>query len=148
MLTFTQITEQDKDYFLKLNNEADVLYNMESDREYKSEDFTAIINYPLVVWYIIKDGTKRIGLFTVYTKLGKLFFGIIIDKRYRGNGYGRKALEKFLLMTDSANEEVNLCCFKDNERATKIYYSLGFEETGLKVIIRGREFVYMKRKAR
>lgn len=145
MITLTQITEQDREYFLKVNNEPSTLFQMESDREYKPDDFVAILNYPLVSWFIIRDKNKKVGLFTVYTRYNKLFFGMIIDKPYRGKGYGRKALEKFLVMTDNANEEVNLCCFRDNERAVKIYYSLGFVETGVKVIIRDREFVYMKR---
>lgn len=59
---------------------------------------------------------------------------LMIDKRYQGRGYGKKAMEKALELIktfphDKA-ELVVLSYSPDNHVAKRLYASLGFEETG------------------
>jgi len=59
---------------------------------------------------------------------------LMIDKRYQGRGYGKKAMEKALELIKTfphgKAELVVLSYSPDNHVAKRLYASLGFEETG------------------
>jgi len=144
MITLTKIDIADREYFLRINNEEYALRWMECDRPYDDELFFHILHYPLVTWYIIKDGRKKVGLFTSYSVNNKLFAGIIIDEQHRRQGYARKAFEVYLRSTDSYPTDTYLSCFID-QPAIELYRELGYVETGDAKMVRGKEFIEMKR---
>lgn len=151
MVVLQQISIEDYDYWIELNNDPENLHFMESDREFDNEDFRAILSSDLVKWYLIKELNDdleyySVGLFTVYVRNSELYLGIIIDKNYRRQGFARKAFEDYLKYMDEAGIVTNLCYFTDNF-AAKLYESLGYIPTGEKKIVRGREFIYARRGA-
>ena len=152
MITLRKITVQDQEYFLELNNDTDTRYWMYSDAGYHKDDFYAILASKNVQWFNIiytdleKQVTYPVGLFTAYAMEDKLYVGIIIDKKYRGNGFGREALEHYLKVCDSLGIDTYLSCFRDNF-AYKLYRKLGYKLTGKSEIVRDRKHVWMKREA-
>lgn len=59
--------------------------------------------------------------------------GFVIDKEYRGQGVGSKALEKALneIYREYGAVPILLECHKDNERAIKFYTKMGFRNTNI-----------------
>ncbi|GIN72761.1 GCN5 family N-acetyltransferase [Bacillus sp. J14TS2] len=58
---------------------------------------------------------------------------LMIDQRYQGNGYGRRALEKFIDIMKALPfkaDSIMLSCAKENTIAYRLYESLGFVDTG------------------
>lgn len=59
---------------------------------------------------------------------------LMIDKKYQGRGYGRKAMEKALEIIRTfpyGKAELVVLSYKpENKTAKKLYESLGFKETG------------------
>ncbi len=62
-----------------------------------------------------------------------IFDQLMIDEKYQGNGFGRKATE--LILNDLKNRnkfnKILLCYVEDDEAAKNLYSSLGFEHTGI-----------------
>jgi putative acetyltransferase len=60
--------------------------------------------------------------------------GIMVHKDYQGKGIGRKLMQTLLDVADNwlMLVRVELTVFSDNDRAIKLYESLGFEKEGLK----------------
>ena len=59
---------------------------------------------------------------------------LMIDEKHQGNGYGRRALAMIVdELRDAGVETLDILHRPDNERAIKIYRSLGFELTDAKV---------------
>lgn len=57
---------------------------------------------------------------------------LFIDERYQGKGYGKQAAELILqrMKDDGKYTDVVLCYIECNERAKKLFESLGFYHTG------------------
>jgi len=59
---------------------------------------------------------------------------LMIDKRYQGNGYGKKAMLKMIEIMRTfpygEAEAVVLSCSRENTAAYELYKSLGFVDTG------------------
>jgi RimJ/RimL family protein N-acetyltransferase len=129
---------------------------MQDDRKYTKEMFFMLIDHPTIQWYVIEEHEKvhknerrwikyNVGLWTVYALGDKVHLGIIIDSKYRGQGYSRKAFETYLEMTDATGYDTWLKCFVGNF-ATKMYKSLGYVKTMGHKTIRGRKFITMVRR--
>jgi ribosomal protein S18 acetylase RimI-like enzyme len=79
---------------------------------------------------MILDSGKPIGMITSY-QLGKEYGNdwyigeIYLDKKYRGQGLGRKIMEDEIRDHDS----IRLNVYKSNEHAINLYKSLGFKVT-------------------
>jgi len=60
--------------------------------------------------------------------------GILIDRRYQGKGFGRRAVELALeqLPDETGSTEFALSYLPSNSAARELYLSLGFRETGEK----------------
>jgi diamine N-acetyltransferase len=60
--------------------------------------------------------------------------GILIDRRYQGNGFGRQAVELALerLSKETGGTEFALSYLPSNTAARDLYLSIGFRETGEK----------------
>lgn len=58
--------------------------------------------------------------------------GLVIDRRHHGRGYGRAATEALIRWLQGRPEcrGIALSYHPGNERARKLYASLGFRETG------------------
>lgn len=69
-------------------------------------------------------------------------YRMMIDERYQGKGYGKKALEKLLeiIKQDNCHNKIFLGVKKENEHAVKLYKSFGFEFNGQ---IFGKEHIMM-----
>jgi len=68
--------------------------------------------------------------------------GFLIDERYQGRGYGKAALLEMIQWIKQRHpqcEAIRLTVYPENERAKKLYLSLGFQQTVLRF---GDEDVY------
>jgi ribosomal protein S18 acetylase RimI-like enzyme len=85
------------------------------------------------IWSIVDESNHKIGVLWVQLKEAKAFiFDFIIDREYRGKGYGKQALtamdEKLKSM---GAESVALHVFGDNMSAQALYKKMGFEVTDM-----------------
>lgn len=76
-----------------------------------------------------------IGFISLCRWLGKgdaYSWSFYIDTRHQGNGYGRSAAGLAVRILKAANPEkpIKLAAEADNEKAHRLYRSLGFRETG------------------
>lgn len=58
--------------------------------------------------------------------------GFLIDSAYQGKGYGKVAilaLIKWIRTSFPLCEEIRLTVYDDNQKATRLYKSIGFQET-------------------
>ena len=57
---------------------------------------------------------------------------LLIDQRYQKNGYGRQAMEQFLILINEVYqpEKILLSFEPENVIAERLYLSLGFKHTG------------------
>lgn len=62
-----------------------------------------------------------------------IFDQLMIDEKYQGNGYGKKATEMILNDLKNRNKynKVLLCYVDGDEAAKNLYSSFGFEHTGI-----------------
>jgi ribosomal protein S18 acetylase RimI-like enzyme len=84
------------------------------------------------VWSIINE-ENNIGALWVQVKDGQAFiFDFVIDKSFRGQGYGKQALTVMDEKLRSMNvESVSLHVFGDNHTAQELYKKMGFEITDM-----------------
>lgn len=69
--------------------------------------------------------------------------GILVDHRYRGRGLGREMIVRALEQARARYEIVRLWVFSTNERAKRLYLSLGFLPSGRQpyAVRRGSEYI-------
>lgn len=80
----------------------------------------------------IYDDDILIG-FMMYGMFERVWFDrFLIDMRYQGRGYGKKAAKKALelLKAEYHQDEVYLSVYPSNTLALRLYESLGFKKTG------------------
>ena len=78
---------------------------------------------------LIEEGTDKLGL--VMTRETDLGTTVILDQRFQGRGYGRKAMELLLQsLRERRLKRVVLCYREADQAAARLYRSLGFTETG------------------
>lgn len=93
--------------------------------------------------FVLKKEGYIIGmvslLFTVSTALGEKVAWLedmVIDPRFHRNGYGKMLLREVLERAkDFTCKRISLKTDADNERAQKLYQSLGFEYSTMKVML-------------
>lgn len=78
--------------------------------------------------YFIKIGEEKIGSVSYEKKSSDHFYidGLIILPKFQGQGYGREAMQKVLTEIGSV-KRIDLVTHPQNERAIKLYESLGFK---------------------
>ena len=106
--------------------------------------------------YVIKYEDKYIGIVLIGEAIegeadpielkGTGYFrvvGYVIDKEYRGQGIGSKALELALneIYREYGPVPILLECHKDNERAIKFYEKMGFRNTN---ILNNQDYFFIK----
>lgn len=106
--------------------------------------------------FAVKNENKYIGLILLGEALewetdppemkGEPFYrlmGFVIDKKYRGNGIGGKALEMTVdqVYKDFGVRPIALGCHKENELAAKFYGRHGFRKTGY---MEGNDIYYLR----
>lgn len=115
--------------------------------EDEQEDYVASNAYSLAeskfnsyaVPLAIYAGKKVVG-FLMYETLHEegepqtySIYRLMIDRRWQGKGYGRRALE--LTLKDIGRKpdcrRITICYVPDNKTAKEFYRSLGFEEVGI-----------------
>jgi putative acetyltransferase len=85
----------------------------------------------------VLDG-QVVGMAGLHVGTGKLrhtgSFGMMVHDQFQGRGFGRKLLAALLDIADNylALVRVELEVFSDNERAIRLYESMGFEHEGRK----------------
>ena len=109
--------------------------------------------------YTIKYEDKYVGIILIGEAIedeadpaelkGTYYFrviGFVIDKEYRGQGIGSKALESALneIYCEYGPVPILLECHKDNKRAIKFYEKMGFRNTN---ILNDQDYFLIKRKA-
>lgn len=79
--------------------------------------------------YFIKDGENVVGHVYYQIKNGSVLSldGIVTDPQYEGKGFAKQALEQ-IFKNEKGISAVELTVHPDNERAMKLYTSLGFKE--------------------
>ncbi len=138
-------TIEDFEQMAKWNNDREIMYfNTVSREEKELEEISAetlmegaIKNKSKYIYYVMK-GLEPIGEVSITDKFQFLeskdekvaWISILIgEKKYWGQGFGRKAME---LLEDQCREmgyeKIELGVFRFNERAYKMYKKLGYEE--------------------
>ena len=134
----------DSKFFYKVYNDPTSRDNMEDNRVILKKWFPYIGGKTTSKWYVIEHEGKKVGLFNSFIKDKNLFWGIIISKKERRKGYARAAIKEYLKLVDGKEISTLIDVFEDNP-AKKLYEELGYQETGEFKIIRGKEFLRMKR---
>lgn len=89
--------------------------------------------------YAIYNDEDMVGfvMLEYYEEKGEKVYEIgrmMIDKTYQGKGYGRAAMEQAIEIIKGfpcgLADKVNISYMPDNHTAKRLYYSLGFFETG------------------
>lgn len=87
--------------------------------------------------YVIHADGQLVGLFYIsYTPDSRDNYwigGFIIDHRFQGCGYGKRALKEmlsFVPRTHPSCQEIKLTVEKNNTIAQRLYQSMGFDSTG------------------
>jgi ribosomal protein S18 acetylase RimI-like enzyme len=77
---------------------------------------------------LIKKGNEVIGTISYHIREDKNAYisGFVIDKKYRGEGFGREALEQVLMAVKDA-PKVELITHPNNSSALQLYTSFGFK---------------------
>jgi len=77
-----------------------------------------------MVGFVMMGYFKKEGVYSVWR--------LMIDKRYQGKGYGRKALQLAItyLKEEYSVNEIFLSFVPENSVAESLYSSVGFERTG------------------
>jgi ribosomal protein S18 acetylase RimI-like enzyme len=85
------------------------------------------------LWSILDEGENKIGVLWVQVKDQKAFiFEFVIDKGFRGKGFGKQALTAMDEKLKSMNvESVALHVFGDNITAQELYKKMGFQITDI-----------------
>ncbi len=91
--------------------------------------------YSFSTVYGIYNDTTAVGLALVREYQDDdcyIFDQLMIDEKYQGNGYGKKATELILddLKKKSKYNKIILCYVEGDDIAEKMYKSFGFEHTG------------------
>jgi diamine N-acetyltransferase len=86
--------------------------------------------------FTIYDGEKLVGfiMHAYEENTSDMYWinGFIIDAKYQGEGYGRASMVEMIAWirkTFKQCTEIRLTVFQDNNRAKKLYESLGFVKT-------------------
>ena len=115
--------------------------------EEEQEDYVASNAYSIAeskfntyaVPLAIYAGKKVVGFLMYETLHGEgepetySIYRFMIDRRWQGKGYGRRALEQTIkdIGRRSDCHRITICYVPDNEMAKGFYASLGFREVGL-----------------
>jgi len=134
MIRLTPLLKEHLFFLLEVRNHETTKYNLEDDREFNLEHcqgWFETLNHP---WYIILNDDTPVG----YIRTNGDEIGCDIHPNYRRNGYARNAYNLILEGLPTAS----LWVFDDNFAKT-LYQELGFNETGEKKIVRGRNYIKM-----
>lgn len=131
MIEFREITRENFDecLFLEVAEE--------------QEDFVASTTFSLAEAKIFTENIP-LAIYDQDTMVGFIMYGLdpddneywisrlLIDQRYQNKGYGRQAIEQFLLMIKEKYQPQKLLLSFEPENvvAEKLYVSLGFKHTG------------------
>jgi len=91
------------------------------------EDYLyAILVNEEIIGYLGCSIWKNLPIQTSYIK------DVIIMKKFRGNGYGKKSIKWFINYSKKQNiERIGLGTRWENKKAQKLYESLGFDKIGI-----------------
>lgn len=122
-ITLIKATPDDKGAYIDLEKKFEGLkiYSNMTDPEEVEEELKKC------VVYFIKLGEKNIGSVS-YEKKGDDHFyldGLVIDPEFQGQGFARQAMKQVLQEIGDV-ETIDLVTHPENERAIKLYESLGF----------------------
>lgn len=82
----------------------------------------------------IYDDTQMVGFAMYGYLLGRVWFDrLLIDQRFQGRGYGRKAVEALLLRIHKEypqQSQIYLSVVEGNDQAAKLYQDFGFAFNG------------------
>ena len=122
-ITLVRATLADKEAYIDLEKKFDGLKtysNMTDPKEVEEELKKCVV-------YFIKTGDKVIGSVSYEKKDDDHFYidGLVIDPEFQGQGFARRAMEK-ILQEIGGVKTIDLVTHPENERAIKLYESLGF----------------------
>lgn len=122
-LEFVRATQDDIDDFLELERSVDGLptYSAMTDRAEALEEIRKNIVY------IIRERGRAIGsvMYEMKTPGHAHISGLVVHPDFQGRGIGKIAMDKVLGELAHV-PEIDLVTHPDNERAIKLYKSLGF----------------------
>ncbi|MBU1202980.1 GNAT family N-acetyltransferase [Patescibacteria group bacterium] len=104
-----------------LTKKVDYKHLMKSGQSEYRHNFIATVDGKKIAWFNLVQSDD----------LGRVNFGMIVDKVYQGMGYGQQIME---IIENEAKKlgakKIRLGVFQDNNPAVHIYKKFGFKETG------------------
>ncbi|MEE8105977.1 MAG: GNAT family N-acetyltransferase [Planctomycetota bacterium] len=97
--------------------------------------------YSIAEWKFWPDAIAK-GIFADETMVGFILWGeiksawwicrLMVDGPYQGQGYAREAIGLAVreMLAANADAEIRVCLLPRNDRARKVYESVGFTDTG------------------
>ena len=88
--------------------------------------------------YVLKVDGKKIGWFNIRQSINKKdgVFGIIIDKKFQGKGYGEQAIKLILKQAKKLGvKKLKLTVFENNLKAIHIYKKVGFQPVRKEIVM-------------
>ena len=142
MLKFEKITEENFDECVSLEVKDDQKTFVAPNMERLAQAYVAVTNEEKVMPFAIYDEDNMVGFIMLNynweedMKINACWVcRLMIDKKYQGRGYGKKAMEKaldFIRTQPSGKADAVLLSYEpENNIAAGLYKSMGFKETGV-----------------
>ena len=102
------------------------------DRERHRDGFAAAAISSVLPGFVACEGARVVGYCSLYAQDVGFTCGVLLTRDARGRGIGRALMETLIAWArDRDIVDLHLYVFGHNERALRLYRSLGFEQIGL-----------------
>lgn len=133
-MNFIELKEEYLEFLLEVRNHESTRKFLENDSIFTYEECKIWFETKKPLWYIIEKDNKPIG----YIRTNGDEIGCDIHPNFRRMGFAEEAYIEYLKDKNYAS----LWVFEDNF-AKKLYEKIGFKYSGLKKIIRDRNYIHM-----
>lgn len=133
-MTIRKLTVANKEAVKDINRLMQQLSQDSSRRGGTLRELKKIVADPTAILMAVKDGTKIIGVATLYvmTQMGKIsgyVEDVVVDEAYRGQGLGVKLMDALILEARKKKlGSIHLTSRPARVAANKLYQKLGFEQ--------------------
>lgn len=132
-MEITQLTEASEEALRDINALLSQLRKDDPNPSGSMEDLQAIVNTENHIMLVVKDGSKIIGMATLYlmqkmSKLSAHVEDVVVDSTYRGQGLGEKLMREVIQIARAKNVSALFLTSRPARTAARaLYQKVGFE---------------------